>query len=213
MSACDPLEWKKAVKEKNWKCEPQSLEEAERVQREVTKVATELWGPVVGWKAALTGEKSRELFGGGPIKGPLFRDGILGNGSTVELLSLSDPLLEPELFYCEGSFFLAFEIPDNRYGKKWNELNWLMLLADLAGSYKVAVGKEVRPEDGAELVLKGPGLEVKSKLNMNKINNNMKFLESSEGCKLLGTVMDPVRPETGEYSLECCGGRAVVKFI
>ena len=212
MSSCDPFEWRKAVKEKNWQCEPKDEEEAKRVQEEVTKVAVDLWGPVVGWKVALTG-KSRELFGGGPITGPLFQEGVLGNGSTVELIKLSDPLLEPELFYCEGSFFVAFEIPDNRYGKRWSELNWLMLLADLAGSYKVAVGKEVEPEEGAELLLEGPNVSVKGKLNLEKVKNNMKLLEGKEGCWPLGTVLDPVKPEAGEYSFKCCGKEVRVRFV
>ncbi|NPA85446.1 MAG: hypothetical protein GXO07_05545 [Crenarchaeota archaeon] len=212
MSSCDPFEWRRAVKEKNWRCEPRDEEEAKRVQREVTKVAEDLWGPVVGWKVALTG-KSRELFGGGPITGPLFRDGILGNGSTVEIIKLSDPLLEPELFYCEGSYFLAFEIPDNRYGKKWRELNWLMLLADLAGSYKVAVGKEVEPEEGAEVVVRGPGAEVKGALSLEKVRSNSKLVEDKEGCKLLGTVLDPIKPEVGEYVFSCCGKEVRVRFV
>ncbi|ABU82303.1 hypothetical protein Igni_1126 [Ignicoccus hospitalis KIN4/I] len=213
LKGCDPFEWKRALEEKNWKCEPENLEEALEVQRKVAEVAKEVWGPVTGWKVGLTGEESKRKFGGGPITGPLFRDGLLGNGSSVELAKLSDPLAEPEIFFCDGSFFLAIEIPDNRYGKRWDELNWLMLLADLAASNKVVVGKEVELRDGEEVRVSGPGVNLVGRIDMKRINANVELLKDKEGCLLLGTVADPFKPTAGEYVMECCGGRATVKFI
>ncbi len=211
---CDPASWKEALTKKNWVCEPSSFEEALDVQSKVTKVAEEVWGPVIGWKVALTSEASRRLFGGGPTWGPLFQEGLLGDGSVIELSGLSDPLLEPELFYCDGKYYLAFEVPDNRFGKKWEELNWLMLTADLAGSYKVVLSsKPIVPKDGALVEVKGPNVSKRLALELGKVSNNMELLKDKDGCKLLGTIAPMVRPENGEYVLSCCGADVRVTFV
>jgi len=211
---CDAQAWVRALKEKNWTCEPKDENEAYSIQRRITGVAKEVWGTILGWKAALTNENSQRTFGGGPIYGPLFEKGILGDGSRVELRKLSDPLLEPEVFFCQGSFFVAFEIPDNRYGKPWNQLNYLMLIADLAGSNKVVVGKQIKTLEGMA-VLKGPDVDTETRVDVSKILKNKEFLENNslEGCLLLGTVIPPVRPREGSYTFECCGSQVSMVFL
>ena len=211
---CDPQLWLEALREKNWICEPKSEDEAYEVQKRVAEVAKEVWGPILGWKVASTSESSQKMFGGGPIHGPLFERGILGDESRVELKRLSDPLLEPEVFYCQGSFFVAFEVPDNRYGKPWNGLNYLMLIADLAGSNKVIVGKQIKELKG-KAKLKGPNVELESTVNFEKIINNKEFLESRgfKGCLLLGTVLNPVKAKEGVYTFECCGSTVSMTFF
>ncbi|UXD22343.1 hypothetical protein IPA_03705 [Ignicoccus pacificus DSM 13166] len=212
---CDPKAWLEALEEKNWRCEPKSEEEAYEVQRKVTEVAKEVWGDVLGWKAALTGKSTQELFGGGPIYGPLFEKGFLGTESKVGLKKLTDPLLEPEIMWCEGSWFLAFEIPDNRYGKPWKELNYLELIADLAGSYKVVVGRDEISELKGKAVLKTPNETIQVDIDVEKVERSLKFLKDKglEGCLLLGTIIPPQKPEEGTYTLECCGARVSVTLF
>ncbi len=201
MKGCDPASWLIALKKKNWECEPSSYEDALETQKKVTEVAKGVWGKVIGYKVALTSPESQKTFGGGPITGPLFSLNVLGNGSTVYLNELSDPLLEAEIFLCDEKFYLAFEVPDNRYGKKWNELNWLQLLADLAGSYKVVVGDGIDQLKGRAELLGPDGNVIASRdVDEAKIFQNMKILEGQEGCKLLGTVLQPYKvKEAGTY--------------
>jgi 2-keto-4-pentenoate hydratase len=212
---CDPKAWLEALEEKNWKCNPRDEEEAYSVQTKVMETAKEAWGEVLGWKAALTGKSTQELFGGGPIYGPLFEKGFLGTESKVNLNKLSDPLLEPEIMWCEDSWFLAFEIPDNRYGRAWRDLNYLQLIADLAGSYKVVVGREEISELKGDVVLTTPSGEVRSEVNRTKVLSSLEFLRGKglSGCLLLGTLLPPLKPEEGTYVLECCGARVSVTLI
>ncbi len=189
MSECDTTSWLIALRKKNWVCNPKSYEEAVRIQRNVTKIAEDVWGKVIGYKVALTSPQSQKMFGGGPISGPLFSFNILGKGSAIYLNELSDPLLEPEIFLCEDKFHLAFEIPDNRYGKKWKQLNWLQLLADLAGSYKVVVGDPVESLKGKIELLDSEGnLIASSFVDEFKIRKNMMLLKDFKGCIVFQNV-------------------------
>ena len=215
MKGCDPGSWLIALKKKNWNCEPGSYEEALEVQKNITEVAKGVWGKVVGYKIALSSPESQRTFGGGPITGPLFSSNVLGNGSTVYLNELSDPLLEAEIFLCDEKFYLAFEIPDNRYGKKWSQLNWLQLLADLAGSYKVVVGDGVEQLKGkVELVGPNGNVIASRDVDETKISRNMRILESLKGCKLLGTVIQPFNVrETGTYTFRLGDSEAKVTLV
>ncbi len=213
-STCNPKAWREALKEKNWSCNPRDEAEAYEVQKRVTEEAKEVWGSIMGWKIALSSEESKRTFGGGPIYGPLFEKGFLGNGSRVEIRKLTDPLLEVELLYCQGSYFFAFEIPDNRYGRPWSEINWLQLIADLAGSNKVVVGKEVKKFD-EEVTLRGPDIELSITIDLEKLERNKRFLEEKglSGCLLLGTIVKPIKPREGTYVLECCGSETSVTLL
>ncbi len=214
MKGCDPASWLVALKEKNWYCEPENSEEAMEIQKKVTEVAKDVWGKVVGYKVALTSESSQKLFGGGPITGPLFSSNVLGNGSSVNLDELSDPLLEPELFSCEGRTFVAFEVPDNRYGKRWSELNWLKLTADLAGSYKVIVGKEIKEIKGLARLIMPSGEVVEGRVDAEKVRRNAMLLKGLEGCKLLGTVLPPQSvKEKGTYVFVLGDSEVRVNFV
>ncbi|ALU12363.1 hypothetical protein EYM_02850 [Ignicoccus islandicus DSM 13165] len=213
-NTCNAQAWLKALSEKGWKCSPKDENEAYEVQRNVIEVAKSVWGEVIGMKIGLTSEESRAKFGGGPIFGPIFEKGVLGNGSSINLSKLSDPILEPEIFYCNGSYFISFEVPDNRYGKKWDELNYLEIIADIAGSYRVVVGDELQSFEG-EVVLEGPNLLLKGKINSDKLRRNEELLKSKapDGCLLLGTILPIVKVSEGHYSLECCGSKVEIDFI
>ena len=213
-SNCSALAWLKALDEKNWKCEPENEKRAYEVQGAVTGVAKEVWGEVIGLKIGLTSKESKARFGGGPIFGPIFEKEVLGNGSVINLSKLSDPILESEVFLCNGSYFVAFEVPDNRYGVKWGELNYLKLIADLAGSYRIVVGEEIS-ELGGKAVLKGPNVSLEANVNLDRIKENEELLKSrfDEGCLLLGTVLPIVSAVEGEYVFECCGSKVKVEFI
>ncbi len=213
-SVCDARAWLKALEAKNWKCDPDSEERAYEVQREVTELAKEIWGEVIGLKIGLSSEESKRKFGGGPIFGPIFEKGVLGSGSALNLSKLSDPILEPEIFYCNGSYFVAFEVPDNRYGVKWEDLNYLKLIADIAGSYRLVVGDEISLTEG-EASLKGPNVSVVGKVRLDKVRHNEELLRErgGEGCMLLGTVLPITKVAEGKYSFECCGGKVELELI
>ncbi len=188
------------------------IEWARRACNVLSKFMERKWGKVVGLKAGLTSEESKRLFEGGPIYGPLHERNVLENANTVVISrdEFVDPMAEVEVAVVDDKTYIAIEIPNNRYKRKWNELKAVDIQADLGGEGKLVL---LAPfTSSASVRVKDKETEVNDMAGKGWVYGWLKSIRDDLKIYLLGTIIRPIRLND-ELEVSCCGKSITLTVI
>ncbi|UJL47694.1 2-keto-4-pentenoate hydratase [Virgibacillus sp. NKC19-16] len=152
---------------------------AYEVQKHFVQKKCELYDQEIsGYKISMTSPKTQELASTNePAYGTLTTNSLVKNSSTIDIVNLFDPLVEPELMFiltddlsigaaedeilAKSKIAAGLEIPDSRYKDWFPNFSLADLLCDNGVTGRVVVSEPVNPPSFKDLE------EIRMELNHN----------------------------------------------